>query len=238
MSVFIGCSGYYYPAWKDIFYPADMPRSQWLGYYAEHFNTIEINSTFYSFPTITGLKKWYNATPKWFAFSIKAPKIFTHLKKMRDVSDDLEKLYSIVEEWLHEKANCILFQFPPSFTYTVEHLENILTLQTKRILHICEFRHISWRNDEVLQKLQDAWIVFCNISHPTFPDIYIPTDNTVYLRLHWKETLFKSWYGATWLQYWIDSIENDTSKDIFIYFNNTRFGEALKDATYMQKILL
>lgn len=237
MSVFIWCSWYYYPAWKGKFYPAWLPTSKWLAYYAEHFNTLEINSTFYKFPTSESLQKRYKTTPAWFRFTVKAPQLLTHRKKMKDVSEDLTLLYDAVESWLAEKAACILFQFPPSFIYTPENLARVLTVDAERITHVCEFRHISRYSQEVYDALQEAWIVFCNISHPDFTDTYISTTPIIYLRMHGKKELFKSAYGEEWLQDRIDKIKKEKWKDIFIYFNNTWFGEAIKDWKIMQTAL-
>lgn len=240
MNLFIGCSGYYYPAWKDIFYPSWLPTSQWLEYYSQNFLTIEINSTFYKFPTTDSLQRRYKKTPEDFVFSIKAPKVLTHDKKMYNVQEELHTLYETIETWLKEKAKCLLFQFSASFTYTNSLLERVLDVDSKRILHIYEFRHKSRRNSDVYQALEKKWIIFCNVSHPDLDDMYITTPGSIYLRLHGKSELFKSSYGKEWLTYWIDNLkkEKGNGKDnIYVYFNNTWYGEAIQDAKRLLDLL-
>src|SRR5687767_11946860 len=97
---FIGCSGYHYREWKGKFYPADLPSTKWLQFYAEHFNTIEINSTFYRRPTPKSLGIWYKNTPEDFAFSVKAPRYFSHTKKLSGILDDQKQFYDTVGEAL------------------------------------------------------------------------------------------------------------------------------------------
>ena len=82
---YIGCSGYFYKEWQGKFYPEDLPASKWLQYYCEHFNTLEINASFYKFPEIKNLARWHNKTPMEFTFSIKAPQMITHYTKFTDV---------------------------------------------------------------------------------------------------------------------------------------------------------
>ncbi len=237
MSVFIWCSWYYYPGRKGTFYPRDLPSSKRLGYYAEHFNTIEINSTFYKFPTSKSLQKRYTSTPDKFRFSVKAPQLLTHRKKMNDVAEDMLALYKVIEEWLAEKMLSVLFQFPPSFDYTPENLAKILTVDAKRMTHVFEFRNTSRYTQEVRDALEQAGIVWCNVSHPNFEDTYISTSPLVYLRMHGKKELFKSAYWKEWLESWIRKIKAEKWKDILVYFNNTRYGEALNDAQLLQSLL-
>ncbi|HXH71326.1 MAG TPA: DUF72 domain-containing protein, partial [Mariprofundaceae bacterium] len=81
MQIRIGCSGYYYRHWQGLFYPADLPTSRWFGFYAEHFDTVEINASFYRFPTESAVKRWYRQAPADFIYSIKAPQLITHRKQ-------------------------------------------------------------------------------------------------------------------------------------------------------------
>src|SRR5690349_14868032 len=96
MIAYIGCSGYYYREWKGQFYPADLPSTKWLQYYAEHFNTIEINATFYRMPTLKSLGKWYKDTPEDFVFTVKALRLFTHYRKMNNVGEEMAGFYDTV----------------------------------------------------------------------------------------------------------------------------------------------
>jgi uncharacterized protein YecE (DUF72 family) len=124
--VYIGCSGYYYPAWKPGFYPDDLPKSKWFKFYSEQFNTLELNNTFYKFPTTASLKKLYHSAPADFVFSIKVPRLITHYKQMNDCHNQLLDFYTSVHEGMKEKTGAILFQLPARFSFTEDRLENII----------------------------------------------------------------------------------------------------------------
>ncbi|WP_457639429.1 DUF72 domain-containing protein [Persephonella sp.] len=93
MKIFVGCSGFFYWDWKGRFYPEKLKPSEWFTYYAQVFNTVEINSTFYNFPKNSNLRRWYRQSPENFVFSIKANKEITHIKRFKDVSDRLKEFY-------------------------------------------------------------------------------------------------------------------------------------------------
>ena len=112
---FVGCSSFATPSWKSIFYPDDIPKKDWFTYYSSIFNTYEYNGSFYRFPTVSSLKKWYDKTPHEFIFSIKVPKTITHTKKLIDSAQEIEDFYSVISEGLSDKLGCVLWQFPPSF---------------------------------------------------------------------------------------------------------------------------
>src|SRR5437763_15548606 len=109
----IGCSGFYYKEWKEIFYPKGLVQAKWFNHYAQHFNTLEINNTFYRFPEPKLFENWYNKAPDHYSFSVKVPRTVTHLKKFKDTEKVLRDFYSIAKEGLKEKLGPILFQLPP-----------------------------------------------------------------------------------------------------------------------------
>ena len=107
----IGCSGFYYRDWKAIFYPEKLPQTKWFEYYSQHFNTLEINSSFYKFPTEKSLKKWYDTSPADFKFSLKVPRLITHYKKFFDCESLLTDFYTSIQSGLQEKSGCVLFNY-------------------------------------------------------------------------------------------------------------------------------
>lgn len=230
MERYIGCSGYYYREWKGDFYPEKLPSTKWLQYYAQHFNTIEINSSFYKFPTEKSLSRWYKDTPDDFVFTIKANKMFTHFRKMNNIATELQQFYDVVQASLQEKTKCYLFQFPASVKYSEALLDAILALGKHPVLHTIEFRDISWWRADVYAAFQQAGLVFCNISLPDFPDVFVENAPASYLRFHGKPVLYKSGYGADGLNFWTDKIKTAQPEQLFVYFNNTWFGEAIHDA--------
>lgn len=191
---------------------------------------MELNNTFYRFPTEASLAKWHRDTPDDFHFVVKAPKIFTHLKKMQDVEEELAEFYRITASALGEKLECLLFQFPASVHYSPAFLEAILRQCSGEALHAFEFRHESWWNAAVWEALQAAGHVFCNVSFPGLPDRFVPDARHLYLRFHGVPTLYKSGYDAEGLAPWLMHVEAAAAPVVFALFNNTWYGEAIKDA--------
>lgn len=237
MRTYIGCSGYYYREWKGLFYPQDLPSSQWLQYYAQHFNTIEINSTFYGMPTLKSLSKWYRDTPDDFRFTVKANKQFTHFSKLHEVRESLDAFYKIVMEALQEKVHGILYQFPASVKYSAAMLDRVLALGSHPLVKTIEFRDQSWWRDDVYELLAAAGLVCCNISLPGFPNLFVPDKRVTYLRFHGKPVLYKSAYGKAGLQWWFRQVAAQPPEELLVYFNNTWHGAAIEDARLFRKAI-
>ena len=230
----IGCSGFHYKDWKEIFYPKGVPQRLWFEYYCQHFNTLELNVTFYRFPQVGMLESWYEKSPVDFSFSVKAPRLITHYKKMNDCEKLLDDFYDTVTEGLKEKAACILFQFPPSFDYTLERLEKIINNFNPQFSNVVEFRHASWWNEEVYKKLGKNRITFSGISHPRLPDKFIVNTSLFYYRMHGVPKLYQSPYTTAFLKDIAKTIRSSPKiKNAFIYFNNTMSGAAIKNAKEM-----
>jgi len=216
----IGCSGFYYRDWKGRFYPEDLPQKEWLYYYSEHFNTVEINATFYHFPKLEFLKSLYKKTADEFVFTIKAPRLITHYKKFNDCESLLTDFYSVVKKGLKKKVGCILFQLPSSVIYSEEKLNQIVENMNLSFLNVIEFRHISWWNEQVYSTLGKNKICFCSISHPTLPDTLIANTSFVYYRMHGSKQLYRSRYRVKTLEKIADEIKTKQVEQAFIYFNN------------------
>lgn len=236
-SMLVGCSGYHYKEWKGEFYPEGLPSTKWLDYYATHFNTLEINATFYRRPSLKTMTRWYKDSPAGFQFTVKANKLFTHYRRMNNIALEQEEFYGVITEGLQEKLKCILYQFPASVKYKEEMLERILTLGNFPLLHAIEFRDISWWREDVFKALQDAGLVFCNVSLPDLPDQFVPNAQVNYLRFHGTPVLYKSGYGHEGLIWWIEQLRQYPAKDLIVYFNNTWFMEAIKDARIFDQLL-
>ena len=98
-----GCSGYYNRHWKTIFYPEKLPQQQWFNFYAGQLNTVELNTTFYRFPTAEKLNEWYKKSPAEFLFSVKAPRLITHLKKFNDCQQQVNELFCKIFSFFFKK---------------------------------------------------------------------------------------------------------------------------------------
>jgi uncharacterized protein YecE (DUF72 family) len=234
----IGCSGYHYPEWKGVFYPQDLAKAKWFDFYCEHFNTIELNLTFYKFPRVEFLRKWYERAPDDFTFSVKAPRVITHFKKLKDTGKYLHDFYFAVREGLQEKTGCVLFQFPPQFEFDDDKLERILEMLDPNFKNVLEFRHASWWTGRVYDALQKRKIIVSGMSHPALPDSLLCTSSTLYYRLHGVPHLYLSPYAAGDLEAIANGImAHPGAREAYIFFNNTIEGAAVRNAKDLQEII-
>ncbi len=234
----VGCSGFYYKHWKELFYPAGLPQRLWFEFYCRHFNTLELNVTFYRFPETSMLKKWYETSPPDFSFSVKAPKLITHFRKMNDCEKLMADFYLIIREGLKEKTGCLLFQFPPRFEYTDERLNKIINSLDPTYPNVVEFRHNSWWNETVYKSLKKHKISFSGMSHPLLPATVIANTSLLYYRMHGVPDLYKSPYSTKDIEKIIKTIEGYKGiKKAFIYFNNDIGGSAITNAKEMNAII-
>jgi uncharacterized protein YecE (DUF72 family) len=235
----IGCSGFSYKEWKEEFYPKGLAQSKWFAYYTEHFNTLELNVTFYRFPTLKSLEGWYTKAPEGFSFSAKVPRDITHYKMFVETETMMADFYGALREGLKEKLSCVLFQLPPSFSYNEEKLERILDHIDPAFLNVIEFRHQSWWREDVKQILAKKSISFCGVSFPkiSFDDAVVNTPLTYY-RFHGVPVLFHSEYQPAFIQKIHQQIaNNEKAQEAFIYFNNTASLAALHNAKYFQQLV-
>lgn len=235
--IHIGCSSFYNSYWKEIFYPKDLPSKKWFEYYCEHFDTFEINATFYKFPTQRIFKNWFDRTPDDFLLSVKAPKLITHIKRFIDCDEELNDFYSRALEGLQHKLACVLFQFPPNYHYDAEKLEHIISKLDPKFKNVIEFRHESWWTPEAVTKLANHNITMCSVSHPKLPETVFTESKLVFVRLHGTPRMFYSDYSNEQLSALKDSIEKDKSVEkIFIYFNNTAGTAGILNALEMKRM--
>jgi uncharacterized protein YecE (DUF72 family) len=192
--IHIGCSSFYNSYWKEIFYPEDLPRKEWFSYYCQHFNTYEINATFYRFPTLKSLQAWYDKSPEGFLYSVKAPKIITHFKKFTDCRQEINTFYELCQEGLKDKLGCILFQLPPSFQHTPERLALILESLHPDFDNVIEFRNETWWREDVFAAFRNRKHTFCSVSYPNLPASIVQSNTIGYLRFHGVPELFYSPY--------------------------------------------
>ncbi|MBC7425630.1 MAG: DUF72 domain-containing protein [Bacteroidia bacterium] len=217
----IGCSGFYNRHWKGIFYPDKLPQRLWFDHYAENFNTLELNVTFYKFPSEAMLNVWYQKSPTDFMFSVKAPRLITHLKKFNDCKSLIDDFYLACSNGLQEKLGYLLFQLPPSIVYSEEKFMQILSLVNTNFRHVIEFRNETWWRQDVYDALAQKGITFCSVSHPKMPDLIIANTDNIYVRNHGVPDMFYSDYSPEKLQALKNEIELKNVSKAYVYFNNT-----------------
>lgn len=235
MKTYIGCSGWQYEHWQGKFYPKDLPKEKWFEFYQKYFNTVEINSTFYHFPKPSFVKKWYKNSKENFYFSLKLPRIISHVKKFRNTENLMKNFYNISSN-LKEKLACILIQLPPFLKYSKEKLSEIISQINTEINHAIEFRHISWFNEEVFEILEQNNIIYCIISHPDLPTIFRKTSDKVYIRFHGKHFLYADNYSKEELQKFYEEVLKLKPKEVSAYFNNDFNAYAVYNALYFKKL--
>jgi uncharacterized protein YecE (DUF72 family) len=239
MQLYVGCSGFYNKDWKEVFYPKGLPQRKWFEYYSTQFNSLELNTTFYRFPRIDFLKKWYDASPPNFKFSVKAPRLITHYKQFKESQQLLTDFYSTIKEGLKEKLGAVLFQLPSRIIYTETFLQRIIESVNSEFVNVFEFRHTSWWNDNVFSQLSKHNISFCGISIKDLPDDVVATTQTIYYRFHGIEKLYFSEYPVEIIKTFAEklNIKSKNSECFYIYFNNTATIAAIHNAQQLIEVL-
>ncbi len=234
----IGTSGWVYKHWMGIFYPEKMPGSEQLGFYAEHFPTVEINYSYYRLPEKSEFETWRKETPEDFLFAVKASRYITHMKKLKDPEEPLARLMGHAEG-LDDKLGPILFQFPSSWHRNTERLSEFLKAlkRYRRKRWTFEFRHESWLCDEIYCLLEEADAALCIPIHPDIPCNPILTTGWSYLRFHTGK--HGTGFSDGELKEWAGRIEEFLHKgaDVYAYFNNDPQGHALRDAESLRHML-
>jgi uncharacterized protein YecE (DUF72 family) len=235
----IGCSGFHYKHWKGTFYPEKLAQTKWFDFYCQHYNTLELNVTFYRFPRLHNLQTWYNNCPADFRFSVKAPRAITHYKKFNDVEAMIGSFYDTVKEGLQEKCGCILFQLPTAYHYGADKLQRIISCLDLSPSNVLEFRHESWWNDHVFETLAAHNISFCGMSHPGLPPAIIKNTPLLYYRFHGIEQLYSSRYTEDQLRSFEHSLRGDVDvKEAYVFFNNDINSSAIYNAKELKTLVL
>jgi uncharacterized protein YecE (DUF72 family) len=214
MKIYTGTSGYGYKEWKGKFYPQKILPKEMLRFYSERLNTVEINNTFYHMPTESVLLSWAGQVPDNFLFALKAPQIITHLKRLRNVKEETEYLFSTLSA-LKQKLGPVLFQFPGSFHADKRALEDFLRLIPESIACAFEFRSPSWLVAEILDLLRQRGCSLCIADTDEKPATeIINTAPWGYLRLR------RSDYSDTGLAQWLEKISSRKWDKAFVFFKH------------------
>jgi uncharacterized protein YecE (DUF72 family) len=212
--ILVGTSGYNYPEWKGAFYPAALPASKMLPYYAERFPTVEVNYTFYRLPNSKTVHGWAAATPPGFTFALKASQRITHFQRLRDVEESV-RFFCNMARLLEAKLGPLLFQLPPSFRKDAARLASVLELIPADLRAAFEFRHPTWFDDEVYGLLRGKNAALCIVDHEDGATPAVATADWGYFRLRAVE------YSAEDLARWAKTIRDlFGSGDAFVYFKH------------------
>ena len=216
----VGTSGYNYPEWKGSFYPADLPAKKMLPYYAARFPTVEINYTFYRMPTEKLVAGWAGQTPSPYKLTLKAPRRITHDKRLKDVGEDV-KFFCEVAGTLGEKLGTLLFQLPPFQRKDLTVFDAFLGELPPNVRAAFEFRHVSWFDEEVFDRLAARNLAVCIADSDKLSTPVRVTADYAYFRLR------DEGYQADDIKRWADVIARDAAscRDVFVYFKHEESGK-------------
>jgi uncharacterized protein YecE (DUF72 family) len=237
---YIGTSGWNYKHWSnDEFYPKNLKTSEWLKFFVAHFDTVEINNSFYRLPSEAAFQSWRTEVPQGFVFAVKASRFLTHIKRLKDPEEPLNLFFSRAR-YLKDRLGPILFQLPPRFRIDLERLEIFLGAlkRHKRFRSVIEVRDATWLVPPVFEQLRKHDVALCfadwRDTHVTEP----VTTDFVYIRRH-----YGSGQGGNYRK---KDLDRDVMKieewlkshlDVYVYFNNDMGGHAIRNAKYVQEAL-
>jgi uncharacterized protein YecE (DUF72 family) len=239
-SIRIGCSGWNYASWKHEFYEG-LPARSWLEHYARHFDTVEVNNTFYRLPTREAVANWERTVPPGFLFSVKASRYLTHIKRLLDMGAGLERFYERIEPLLHSpKLGPILWQLPPNFHRDDERLARALRRLPRGQQHCFEFRHRSWFADDVYALLREHGVALVIGDRPEVKafQAHVFTAMFTYVRFHYGSRGRRGNYSEAELREWADRFAAWSAEvEIFAYFNNDWEVFAVRNALRLKQLL-
>jgi len=220
MAIWVGTSGYNYPEWKGSFYPATLPAAKMLPYYAERFQTVEINYTFYRAPNEKIVDGWSRATPDRFKLTLKAPRRITHDARLRDCGDQVRRFLE-TSATLGPKLGALLFQLPPNLKKDLALLDAFLDAFPPRVCAAFEFRHPSWLDDEVYGRLRGRNLALCVADSQKLATPIEITADYAYFRLR------DDGYAPEDIARWATTIRERTSGcgEVFVYFKHEEEGK-------------
>jgi uncharacterized protein YecE (DUF72 family) len=237
--VHIGCSGWNYKDWRERFYPKGLPARRWLEHYADHFDTVEVNNTFYRLPTLSAVEGWAEQSPPRFVFTVKASRYLTHIKRLTDLDRGVERYYERIQPLIDaKKLGPVLWQLPGNFQRDDDKLRNALKALPKG-RHCFEFRHPSWFVDEVYELLRKKRVALVIGDHPERPfQSYEMTANWTLVRFHYGHRGRDGNYSARELEEWAKRIGAwREHTEVFAYFNNDWSAYAVRNALDLKRLL-
>jgi uncharacterized protein YecE (DUF72 family) len=237
----IGTSGWSYKHWKDVYYPEGMKQKDWFSYYVSQFHTTEINSSFYRLPTQTTITSWMETASKDFIFCPKMSRFLTHMKKLRDPEEPLQRFFTLFET-MKNQLGPVLIQLPSmvAFHYDVaEHFFKTLYTLYRPYVFVVEIRHPSWLAEDSLTLMAKYEIgLVISQSQDHFPYSEMVTAQHIYIRFHGPGALYASSYSDKELAYYAARCKKwiRDGHIVWAFFNNDIYGHAPKDALQFKKL--
>jgi uncharacterized protein YecE (DUF72 family) len=235
--VHVGTSGWHYKHWRGPFYPEKLPASEMLEFYFQHFDTVEINNSFYRLPPESALESWRDSTPADFRFALKASRFLTHMKKLKDPEAGIATFFERAG-LLGKKLGPVLFQLPPWWEVNTERLEAFLRALPRGHRYCFELRNPTWHTPEVYRILERHNAAFCIFEIAGFhTDIRLTADWT-YVRLHGPGGAYQGSYSRESLQQWVGRIAEWRKhlRAVYVYFDNDQAAYAAENARTLREM--
>ena len=231
----VGCSGWQYRHWRGDFYPAGLPAARWFEHYARHFDTVEINNSFYRWPAPETFARWRDAAPPGFVYAVKAARFLTHMKKLKDPEEPVFRTFDAVRH-LGPHLGPVLYQLPPRWPVNLDRLEAFLRTLPKRRLQAIEFREPTWYCERVYALLRRFHVALCLHDMHGSSTGKMVVGPFIYVRFHFGTQKYGGRYDDARLDEWGEWL-GDRARDrlpVFVYFNNDTGGHAPRDAVRLR----
>lgn len=234
----IGCSGWNFKHWRERFYPKGLPVARWFEFYAEHFDTVEINNSFYRLPKPETFAKWRDQAPPGFCYAVKANRYITQAKKLIDPEEPLERMMTSVRH-VGDRLGPILYQLPSSLGLNLERLKQFLSVLPRDVTSVFEFRDRSWYGPETYGLLERHGASFCIHDMAGSASERIAVGPIAYVRFHGGKGKYWGRYSDDALLGWADWMveQADSGRSVWAYFNNDIHADAIHDAQTLRSMV-
>lgn len=232
----IGTSGWHYRHWAGHFYPADLAAGAWLDYYARHFDTVEINSSFYGLPASSTIAGWLDATPDHFVFAVKASRFITHLKKLKQPEVSLPPFLKVLYR-LGARRGPALIQLPPRWHSNAERLAAFLETWPVELPCAFELRDADWERPEIYALLHARNAALCIYDLGGYTSPLLATAGFAYLRLHGPDAPYRGRYSRAVLKQWVAQVRRLEVKHVYVYFDNDQAAYAVRNALELKELV-
>jgi uncharacterized protein YecE (DUF72 family) len=234
----IGCSGWNYKHWRGLFYPEGLPQRRWFEYYAGHFDTVEINNSFYRLPKAETFETWRAQAPPGFCYAVKANRFLTQARKLKDCEEPLARMMAPFRA-LGDRLGPILFQLPPRFRINLERLEDFLRLLPRDVVSVFEFRDSSWYTPQTRALLDRYGASLCIHDMAGSASERIAAGPIAYVRFHGATGKYWGRYPDATLASWTGWMTEQarSGRPVWAYFNNDIHADAIHDALALKAMV-
>jgi uncharacterized protein YecE (DUF72 family) len=234
----IGTSGWVYQDWRGRFYPADLRQNRWFEYYARHFDTVEVNNTFYRLPGEAVFDAWARQAPPGFLYAVKANRYLTHIRRLIDPADPLERFLSRARR-LGPSLGPVLYQLPPRWRPNLPRLAEFTELLPPNLVNVFEFRDPTWFTPDVYGILRGHQASFCIFDMPGLNCPMEVTAPAIYVRFHGSGVPYGGSYDDAVLAAWAKRVSTwvQGGHDVYVYFNNDGMAAAVQNANTLKQMV-